>query len=58
MRRAQQSWVQHHDMPKYQVGDQVWLERRHLRTIQPTAKLAPKHHGPFMVVQVMLPVNY
>jgi hypothetical protein len=45
-------------MPKYQVGDQVWLEGRYLRTNQPTAKLAPKHHRPFMVVQVMLPVNY
>jgi hypothetical protein len=46
------------DTPKYQVGDQVWLEGRHLCTNQPTAKLAPKHHGPFKVVQVMSPVNY
>jgi hypothetical protein len=58
MRRVQQSWVRHHDTPKYKVGDQVWLEGRHLRTNQPTAKLAPKHHGPFKVVQVMSPVNY
>jgi hypothetical protein len=58
MQRAQQSWVQHRDMPKYKVGDQVWLEGRHLRTNQPTAKLAPKHHGPFKVIQVMSPVNY
>jgi hypothetical protein len=58
MQQAQQLWVRHHDMPKYKEGDQVWLEGRHLRTNQPTAKLAPKRHGPFKVVQVMSPVNY
>jgi hypothetical protein len=58
MRRAQQSWVRHRDTPKYKTGDQVWLEGRHLRTNQPTTKLAPKCHGPFEVVQVMSPVNY
>ena len=58
MRKAQVSWVKHHDTPRYQVGDQVWLEGRHLRTNQPTAKLAPRRHGPFPVVQVMSPVNY
>jgi hypothetical protein len=58
MRRTQQSWVRHRDMPKYKEGDQVWLEGCHLRTNQPTAKLAPKHHRPFKVVQVMSPVNY
>jgi hypothetical protein len=58
MWRAQQSWVRHRDTPKYKAGDQVWLEGRHLRTNQPTAKLAPKRHGPFEVVQVMSPVNY
>jgi hypothetical protein len=58
MQRAQQSWVRHCDTPKYKVGDQVWLEGRHLHTNQPTAKLAPKRHGPFKVIQVMSPVNY
>jgi hypothetical protein len=58
MQQAQQSWVQHRDTPKYKTGDRVWLEGRHLRTNQPTAKLTPKHHGPFEVVQVMSPVNY
>jgi hypothetical protein len=58
MKWAQQSWVQCHDTPKYKAGDQVWLEGRHLQTNQPTAKLAPKRHGPFEVVQVMSPVNY
>jgi hypothetical protein len=58
MHRAQQSWVRHRDTPKYKEGDQVWLEGRHLRTNQPMAKLAPKRHGPFKVIQVMSPVNY
>ena len=58
MKRAQLSWVKHCDMPKYKVGDQVWLEGRHLRTNQPTAKLAPRRHGPFPIIQVMSPVNY
>jgi hypothetical protein len=50
--------IPNRDTPKYQVGDQVWLKGRHLRTNQPTAKLAPKCHRPFKVVQVMSPVNY
>ncbi len=58
MIKAQKSWVKHRDTPKYQEGDLVWLEGRHLWTNQPTAKLAPKRHGPFRVAQVMSPVNY
>ena len=58
MRKAQQSWVKNCDTPKYKVGDQVWLEGRHLCTNQPTTKLAPRHHGPSSIVQVMSPVNY
>jgi len=58
MIKAQQSWVQHKDTPRYQEGDLVWLEGRHLRMNQPTAKLAPKRHGPFPIIQVMSPVNY
>src|SRR6266702_4493174 len=58
MIKAQQSWVKHRDTPKYREGDYMWLEGRHLRTNQPTAKLAPKRHGPFPIIQVMSPVNY
>ncbi len=58
MIKAQKSWVKHKDMPKYREEDHVWLEGRHLCTNQPTAKLAPKRHGPFPIVQVMSPVNY
>jgi hypothetical protein len=58
MIKAQQSWVKHCDMPKYKVGDQVWLEGKNLRINQPTAKLAPRRHGPFKITQVMSAVNY
>ena len=58
MIKAQKSWVRNKDTPKYKVGDQVWLEGHHLRTNQPTTKLAPRRHGPFKIVQVMSPVNY
>jgi hypothetical protein len=58
MKHAQQSWVKHRDTPKYLVGNQVWLEGCHLQTNQLMAKLAPKCHGPFRIVQVMSLVNY
>jgi hypothetical protein len=58
MIKAQKSWVKHKDTPKFQLGDLVWLEGRNLRTVQPTAKLAPKRHGLFKVTQVMSAVNY
>ncbi len=58
MIRAQNLWIKHKDTPRYQIGDLVWLEGCHLRTNQPTAKLAPRRHGPFKVTQVMSPINY
>jgi len=58
MIKVQQSWIKHRSTPKYQEGDLVWLEGHHLCTNQPAAKLAPKQHSPFPIVQVMSPVNY
>jgi hypothetical protein len=58
MIKAQQSWVKHCDTPKYKEGDLVWLEGKNLRINQPTAKLAPRRHGPFKIIQVMSTVNY
>jgi hypothetical protein len=58
MIKAQQSWVKHRDTPKYKEGDLVWLEGKNLRINQPTAKLAPRRHGPFKIIQVMSTVNY
>jgi hypothetical protein len=58
MVKAQQSWVKHRDTPKYKEGDLVWLEGKNLHINQPTAKLAPRRHGPFKITQVMSNVNY
>jgi hypothetical protein len=58
MIKAQQSWVKHRDIPKYKEGDQVWLDGKNLRINQPTAKLAPRRHVPFKIIQVMSAVNY
>jgi hypothetical protein len=58
MIKAQQSWVKHRDMPKHKEGDLVWLEGKNLCINQPTAKLAPRRHGPFKITQVMSAVNY
>jgi hypothetical protein len=33
----------------YCAGDRVWLEARNLTTTHPSAKLAPKRYGPFLV---------
>ena len=33
----------------------MWLEGRHLRTNQPTAKLAARRHGPFRVAVTIPP---
>ena len=51
MRKAQLGWIKD-SRPKqhvYQVGDQVWLDGRNIKTYHPTAKLAAKRHGPFPV---------
>jgi hypothetical protein len=58
MIKAQQSWVKNRDTPKYKEGDQVWLEGKNLRINQPTAKLAPRRHGPFKIIKVLSPVSY
>ena len=35
----------------YQKDDQVWIEGTHLKTLYPSAKLAPKRYGPFKVLK-------
>jgi hypothetical protein len=42
----------------FKEGDQVWLDRKNLKTSHPFAKLAPKRYGPFSVVQVINPVVF
>ena len=58
MTKAQMMWVKHRNTPQYREGDLVWLEGHNLRTNQPTAKLAARHHRPFPVKQVLSPVTY
>jgi hypothetical protein len=39
---------QHHQVaPEYQVGDEVLLNAKNIRMVQPTKKLAPKLYGLF-----------
>ena len=42
----------------YQLRDQVWLEAKHLALPYQMPKLTPKHHGPFKIIQRVLPVAY
>ena len=42
----------------FSVGDRVWLEARNLNTTHPTAKLAPRRHGPFLVTAAISHVTY
>ena len=37
----------------YQLGDKVWLEGCNLTTTHPTAKLAPRRYGPFLITRVI-----
>ena len=60
MYKAQLGWIK--DSTKrqhvYQKGDQVWLDGCNIKTYHPTAKLAPKHHGPFLIQRVLSPIDY
>ena len=40
------------------VGDHVWLEAKNLNTTHPTVKLAPRRHGPFLVMAAISHVSY
>ena len=60
MRKAQLGWIKDKEKKQhvYWQGDQVWLDGCNIKTYQPTAKLAPKHHGPFPIQRVLLPIDY
>ena len=60
MCKAQLGWIKD-SMKKqhvYQIGDQVWLDGRNIKTYHPTAKLTAKCHGPFPVQRVLSPIDY
>ena len=42
----------------YQEGNLVWIEDTNLKTLYPSAKLAPKHYGPFEVIKQLSPAVY
>lgn len=45
-------------IPTLSEGDHVWLEGKNLHTAYPTAKLAPRRHGPFEITEKLSPVTY
>lgn len=45
------------EIPRFQKGDQVWLEGKNINTTHPSAKLAPKRHGPFIIEEMLGPVT-
>ena len=42
----------------YQKDDQVWIEGTNLKTLYPSAKLAPKRYGPFKILKRLSPAVY
>ena len=56
--KAQNQWIKPKSAPRYQLGDQVWLDGCNLRMTQPTTKLTPRCHGPFPIKQVLSPITY
>jgi glycosylphosphatidylinositol phospholipase D len=45
----------HAHMPRYQVGDKVWLSTKHLHTMQPSRKLMEKQVGPYPISKIISP---
>ncbi len=42
----------------FHQGQKVWLKAKNLALPYRSVKLAPRHHGPFSIVQVISPVMY
>jgi len=43
---------------QYSIGDQVWLEGKHLKFPHQKTKLNPKRYGPFKIIKMISPVAY
>jgi hypothetical protein len=58
LQHAQTQYKTYHDRhakpaPQFQVGDQVWLNRRNIRTNRPSRKLDVKRMGPFQIEEIV-----
>jgi len=42
----------------FQLGQKVWLKAKNLALPYGSVKLAPRHHRPFEITQVISPVVY
>ena len=42
----------------YKKGDQVWIEGTNIKTLYPTAKLGPKRHMPFKILEQLSEAVY
>jgi hypothetical protein len=57
-RTALDKIAEHTPEDQFKLGDHVWLEAKHLTLPYQTRKLAPKHHGPFVITKRVSPVAY
>jgi hypothetical protein len=59
IRRSQNLMIKSHTrFTPYCVGDRVWLDAKNLHTTHPSAKLAPRRHGPFLVTSAISHTSY
>jgi len=45
-------------IPRWTIGQQVWLDGKNLPLSYGTIKLAPRRYGPFKITKVVSPVAY
>ena len=58
MKRVQSMWRKDKEWTEYQVDQQVWLEGKNIKTMQPTTKLRALQYGPFKITNKLGPVTY
>src|SRR6266850_2385780 len=58
MKRSQELLRHEATYKPYLKGQKVWLEGTNLHTTHPTAKLHPKHYGPFRIIEAIGMTTY
>jgi hypothetical protein len=48
---AEQANKAHHPDPILELGDRVWLQRKHIKTTRPSGKLDYKRIGPYIILE-------